>query len=674
MHDSPSTVDEVVDLLATWGATVQPGAAELFRVLAESRPGDGLELLQSVLGARGDLLDPALRDELSRIHESRRGSGAGSGDPAALKTGLERASRALASRIADRRGDLGERVKVWSVALEPSDLNGCLDLLWRADAADDLQSELDALDHLDRLEQRLDESRAHQLNELREWLGSEPAAAADSALVETLRDTLNSDDPETIAAARRTLRQLSREGNRQQLEREIGQAREGLIALCTEYETGLLGSASTLDGTTRGFLRSAIEAARAATTDADEGTGPSLEALEIHRSTLRALAEPSAEADSGKDRRAAVAQAVLSMLSGELRRFAGDRPGGETDGADELLKCAEEGGRGFQESLERVSREWRSLREQSVSASKKQAQALRKQIDRLAHQLESSVKLLTTEQAVRSRLLIERARTAVAVGDVRIIEELHGALTEQADAQERFLNQVRARRRSAGDARRRGLIDRASALQQLTAGASRKRLGALAEVLEQADADELSTLEQRLQRVARPVENAVRMKAARLLARCGPDNSTEGPLAELAAAFEADDLPAMTALAEDVRSLPGVGGPLRGPRARVALAATGLLIVAGAIWGWQQMSDRSRAYSVMLDATRSLSGSVTVTLVREGRVHGRQEYDAASGAAFRLTPGQYEIYVNDLYTGRVLRVPDDASEVTGVPVPSSVTD
>ena len=110
-----------------------------------------------------------------------------------------------------------------------------------------------------------------------------------------------------------------------------------------------------------------------------------------------------------------------------------------------------------------------------------------------------------------------------------------------------------------------------------------------------------------------------------------------------------------------------------GHRARLItiLAATALLIAIGLIWGWQKMSDRSRVYSVMLDTTRSLPGSVIVTLVHDGRVHGRQQYNAASGAAFRLTPGQYEIYINDRYTGRVLRVPDDASVVTGIPVPRS---
>ena len=45
---------------------------------------------------------------------------------------------------------------------------------------------------------------------------------------------------------------------------------------------------------------------------------------------------------------------------------------------------------------------------------------------------------------------------------------------------------------------------------------------------------------------------------------------------------------------------------------------------------------------------------------------------AAVGVTFSLPPGLYEVYVNDRYTGRELRVPDDPTEVDDIPVPPEV--
>jgi len=166
-----------------------------------------------------------------------------------------------------------------------------------------------------------------------------------------------------------------------------------------------------------------------------------------------------------------------------------------------------------------------------------------------------------------------------------------------------------------------------------------------------------------------PAENAARLEAARVLdgLRRGKNGNADA-VRRLETALGQDDLESMARLAGELRGSVAAG-PLGRPAVRIVLAGLAVVLLAGAVWFWRSRSGGPTDYLLRLDPAHQAAGPITLALVRDGRVEDRQTYDPASGATFRLAPGEYEVFVNDRYTGRTIRAPTDPREVTMIPVP-----
>jgi hypothetical protein len=100
---------------------------------------------------------------------------------------------------------------------------------------------------------------------------------------------------------------------------------------------------------------------------------------------------------------------------------------------------------------------------------------------------------------------------------------------------------------------------------------------------------------------------------------------------------------------------------------RIALAVVGLVLVIGAVFVWRWLPNRALPYS--LEVAAPDAQAVVFTLVRDGSVVERVESRPGGATTVDLAPGTYEVFVNDRYTGRVIRVPEDPRAVTAIPVP-----
>jgi hypothetical protein len=231
-------------------------------------------------------------------------------------------------------------------------------------------------------------------------------------------------------------------------------------------------------------------------------------------------------------------------------------------------------------------------------------------------------------------------------------------------------------RHSKTEARRARVREEAESLLDLAPQASRRKLEALARASSDAEAGELGTLARRVRTLNRTVERGVRRDAV-LMLQAAARREQRGKLApgarklldELRGALERDALGRAAELAGELTAEVGTPSRLRGPLAWGVGAAGVVLLVAAALLGWSFLADRPQPYVLMLAGGDPLPREVTVTLYQDGQPVDEKRYEPGEGATFRLRPGRYEVMVNDRYTGRVVRVPDDPSPVEGIPLP-----
>ena len=127
------------------------------------------------------------------------------------------------------------------------------------------------------------------------------------------------------------------------------------------------------------------------------------------------------------------------------------------------------------------------------------------------------------------------------------------------------------------------------------------------------------------------------------------------------------DLAALRQRTAELRSSLRAVAPGSRPWVKMALAAAALGVLAGVPATLRYLWNRPQTCLVKLEAPPPRP--VRVWVVRDGRIVGDEEYGATDdGLRFRLPPGRYEVFVNERYTGRVIRIPGE-TEVTGVPLP-----
>jgi hypothetical protein len=208
-----------------------------------------------------------------------------------------------------------------------------------------------------------------------------------------------------------------------------------------------------------------------------------------------------------------------------------------------------------------------------------------------------------------------------------------------------------------------------------------RRLQALAAEVEQCDREALTSLQTRVERLGDRVRQAIRLDAGRVLyaanrwlkkAAGRPALSERvatlsGQVEELAGLLLKGELPLLRERTVALRAAVRKNAPLSRPVFRLGLA--GLLVIAllGGAFAARSLWNKPQTYLFELESAPD--EAVELWLVKNGRIIEKRRYGAGDPAiSLSLEEGRYEVFVNERYTGRVVQVPDDPREVTGIPI------
>jgi hypothetical protein len=610
--------DEVVDLLVTWGATGIEGAATLFQLLSEfGEPRDAAptRLLRLALETPEACPDDGLRDELADIDRAL----ASAGQPVPrkladrLEQALQRLSQKLGSRISEQREQLTAELAPWWLLMTSEERSDALSNLWLTAPGQDLVARFSALARLRRLREIADGVRQGRREEIRELLDS-GEGDLDPEVATEARRAVESDDPASLAEVGRSLRTLTGGRARRRAERKIAEIRPRVVDLVERGRRALSSGDVALSPPARKILEASLDRA-----------GTALErglSLESWEESLGAMLEGLADSTGLVD--AAAVEPLLADLA--------DRRGRE-EGESELAEKLRETARGLESALVELA------------------------------------SLLPTDRVFEARLLLERVDETAASGESERVEELCGSIGRTTTELNAQAGELREERRDRGEARRKRLLEQAARLERLSTGRATSRVQSLIGELEAARPEDLEKLRDSVEDLARPVENEVRLGGARVLAKAKTTGG--GEIEQLRKALDDDDLPTVAELTASLSGSGGIGALLRGPLAWFAIPLLAGVLSFGFVLGRSWWSNRPKEYHLSLSESAPASRSFEIKLVGPDQPRV-QDCDPVGGATFSLPPGHYEVYVNDRYTGRELRVPDDPTEVVDIPIPPEV--
>jgi len=603
MNLEQSVRTELVDLMATWSASADPATADLFAALTRVAPAplDGLNEIRAVLEQRPDLLDKAMLAEARSLCDPKGGIP----DRSAVRRLQKAIAGLLSTRIDERQRELGQEVAKWGAAMDSTQTGRCLELLWEAEAGEGLE----ALASLETLAPFLEEARKKRLTEF-DRASAAAKTSGDATLADLVEKARASSSPAEIAAALAAARRSSQESDRVQDDSNKNDASKRLMELCDRIQQRVDGAAPASDRRLLTLGRSAVESAR--------------QALTAETSSAEAIGHR---------------ESALQAIGGAL-----DRCGDPQVTLLEQLKAAE----------------GRTPSAAPSEAGVKGAKRIQGLIGRLEKTLGDSAAAIDAGESVESRLLIERAGQLKLAAVPEAMDSVATEIEARIERLKSLVDQARREKQDKGEQLRRKLLERVDELAPLASGKVEDRLSKLTATLESADSDQIEGLERTLSRLAQPVENDLRLKAAHRIKAAGEAGQ------KLASALEADELPQV---ADELGRLEEANptGFFGRPVGRIVIAVVCLAILGGGYFGWRSIRGAPKSYTVELVGAPS---GASVTLIKDGSIHDRQTHEGAGGARFSLPDGEYEIYVNDRFTGRTIQVPRDASPIAGVPVPA----
>lgn len=642
-----SLTDEVVDLWATWGAGASVGAAELFQVLSEFDRRRPVHLLRSALGLPESLLEPELRAELSEVLEC-------SGPDADLRFRrvLERLGSTLEGQIMERLDRLHAELPAWLPLVKPGERGEWLAGLWRADASEDTATRLVAVQSLEELRCRVEDLRKRKSSEIRGALDA-GAEGLDTGAREGARLALDSGNSRELAGIVRSLAGLVGSNRRPGQVEQLADARRRIVSLC-EQGRSRIAKEHAADPVSKSLIRSAVETAEAMI----DGDTASLEVLETWQRAMGAMLAPDSQGSSAS-RIESLARTISEELVREQTGPTDSAPGGRTEAtADAVLDAA------GQLQASRLRR---------AESSRLSEGSLRKVAAALAAELEHSAGSLPAERVARARLLLDRVEEVVAGGVPEEARALQGSVEQEIEEIPRIAAEVQSRLRGRGEKQRRRVATEIERLLTVAHGRSGKELFTLGARMERTGEAELNDVEAQLREVARPVRNAVRLEAARILGRLQGGNAAPAAVERLAEALANDDLTTAATLNSELRGAAAPTIRWSGPTVWIVLSALAVTALVGLFLGGPMLTNRARSYKlVLLETPGKEQRLLQVKLVVGDRVEETAEY-RPDGVSFDLKPGRYEIFVADRFTGHVIHVPDDPTPITDIPVPSDAS-
>ncbi len=692
----------LVELLATWGASEEPAAAEILR--AVSTP--GVPELLRVLHARGcEFLPPDLVQEIDQAV-------AVLGDGVAWRAQtfrsrmdmlLGRARDGLGRRLGElRRGAAAELLERGG-ADRGDELDRNLQVLWRADSAGSVEEHLAALDDLLRMHVSLAASGQSLARELDDLTASASAQTGDGGEVQSARSAARNGDPRAMALARDALRERRLDESERARLRELADMRSGLEAVWGRARSLLGDGAGGVDpGLARLLATAVTEAER---TLAETAAALSSEAIEARRSALasweRALRSMLDDVQRTVESQRVARLELATSLENELERLARGNQGAAGRGGDDGSARAREaaaaalrdrapgGGATLQNALQDALAVVREVGARHQSQVRSAAGLLQDAARRLAQLLDEDGHLMPTARVVKARLLIEQVDGIAAGDDVAGIEKMSRAIAADVESLEHMAALLKKRRSSAEESERDALQADIEGLFRMTGGGSR-RLRSLAAEAKRAPAGKLGILKAGVDEEAAAIEREVRLRVGRALqaaerwlqgARKRPEAHRPKPAIEIEklagqvrGALQDADMPAVQARTHELLAALLRAAPLMRPRVRIGIAAGLLLAGAGARYFVQRPTDENRPRPVEITLAGEAGGPVTVTLynVSDGAGMPPRSGRATAGTPVRfdLAPGRYDVYVEERYTGRSIRVPGD-TVVAGIPIPAA---
>lgn len=662
---------DVIDLLATWGATALPGMADLLAVLSEFGRADTRALVGTILETPGLALPGELQQEAALLVSAAAGD-----MPPDVETRLNamvpRLEEAVRASVGAQRNTLRDELRSWGRLLGPAEFDPVLAKIWRHENAEELADYVSAARDLEAARALLGKARWRIDDDLRRTLEEMARSGLDAEVESLVRGALDGGDPQRIRAARRELAVLRRGSDKAREADGLDAARPRLAELWGRARKILDDPSATPDESARELLRLAIERADPLTRADGDGVRPADESL-LQRIALweRALAqtlEGLADAPGGRgpDR-----SALAEKLGEEIRSELGeDGDNGELAAARRRLEEAvAKGGRPFVDALAVAAGALGERRERRRQRFETAAADLRNGARDLSANLERLASALPTERVVAARLLLERAEEATTLGNQEDVKSLVAEVRDEIEELHRLsdLSQKHQQSRVAGERKR--LRSEANHLLRIARGRKARRINALVEQIDKASPKTLKEYSRELGALAAPLANAVRLEAAKALRRVeSRSKSSDERIERLREAFDRDDLPAMAELGTELRKeLVRSKMPIR-----IAAAAIGVALIVGLVWGTQWIRNRPHAYRLELSGDDPQT--VTITLVRDGTVVGDAlESRPGQPTTVRLKPGSYQVFVNERYTGRVIHAPDPPFEVTDIPVPPPPT-
>jgi hypothetical protein len=306
----------------------------------------------------------------------------------------------------------------------------------------------------------------------------------------------------------------------------------------------------------------------------------------------------------------------------------------------------------------------------AAAADGKAAEELRSALAFSTEELARIAGSLPTSQLVRFRTRLNEAEAAAYSDDGdamrRWVDELREDGKEAgrlAERQRRFEED-----RNAAEAER--MAREIEALEAVARGRDAKRLRALRADLEQPK--KRAGVARALPRVAAGVANNERLGLATLYRRASKcsEKSRGRMQAEMnaaEAALSGDDLAAVGQAADALKGALGKVAPWRGPRGAVVAAVLFVAILVGAVFGIRAMRGGNTTAAIPFELADGV-GTVKFVLVHDGEIFAERSVSGGT-VELSLPAGRFEVFVNDRYTGRVIRMPQDAGSIEPIEVP-----
>ncbi len=680
----------LLELLASWGASEEPQAGDLFKVVTGLR--NVSDLLYELQRRGREWLPPPLCDEIDAT-VAILGAGESLSAPSfrsRVEQILARARESLDPRIAERRTAVSQHLRGWAPLLDRDDMDRALLCLWRTEHTSGVADQLAALADLEQVQALLASTRDTIAAQIQSRIAAPgPGAAAEEAS-SVARRALAGDDPMMLLRARLAFDDLHTRQEREISRARVEQACSRLTSLC-ETARRRIGGAG-VDGAAARLRARAVEDAERALQAISRGSDSAVDfepAITAWERTLQAVSE--AGPAEGDDTRAAREALVHAIVSG-LERLVPRDPAARNPDQDFLARDAAAiaaalrkgvgGGQPFQQALDRGADLLRSVRRQAEGRIQEAGAQLRAVAGDLASFLEESGEQLPTARVVRARLWLEQIEGVLASGDLGGISSMTRSVREDLVDLRGLADHVRRRRANREGAERDELRSEIARLVETTPRAASRRLQALAAEVEHADARRLPRLRDAVSRVRRSVEQSIRLEGGKVLHAANRWMRTKGGRSDgsssqrakevargmeaLAGALEKSDLPALRQRAIELRAA------LRGAAVsriwvEMVLAVVAVAALAGIYPALQYM--RGRQQTCLLKLASPPPRPARIWLVSNGRIVRDEAYGTGDdGIRLSLPPGRYEVFVNKRYTGRAVRIPGER-EVTGVPLP-----